>query len=345
MKKGLCRIALPVAIIILLIFLSLGGCRKVTNPVKYQYGTFPDSVYILDGLNSAYDDFGINGGSGNTSTDPAHILITSIPVIFSSNRGSNGSQADLLSGSINFQFDQTNGKFEVNGVTTSDAFYTAIVNKANSSGNEYSPYTQFINSDGYEYLFYSSDQTGGQLDLFYERYLPRNGNNLPVISGPYAITRLNSASDDAYVTMNSRMDSVYFCSDRGGNYDIFVQPDTVLTPFSTWLGGSYQTSFLADSLNSSGNDKCPFIFRNIMVFASDRAGGLGGYDLYYSVFRNGKWNAPVNFGPGINTSSDEFSPVVGYTGEFTNRLLVFSSNRPGGKGGYDLYFTGYNFPN
>jgi len=35
---------------------------------------------------------------------------------------------------------------------------------------------------------------------------------------------------------------------------------------------------------------------SLMVFASDRAGGFGGFDLYYSRLQNGKWSAPVNFG-------------------------------------------------
>jgi len=109
-----------------------------------------------------------------------------------------------------------------------------------------------------------------------------------------------------------------------------------------WFDDSFVTSALADSVNSTSNDKCPFIDGNIMVFASDRPGGLGGFDLYYSVFRNGKWSAPVNFGPGINSSSDEYRPLVDIHPDFSNAFMVFSSNRPGGNGGYDLYFTGFS---
>jgi hypothetical protein len=32
--------------------------------------------------------------------------------------------------------------------------------------------------------------------------------------------------------------------------------------------------------------------------------------------------------------------VIGLHPDFTNKFLMFSSNRPGGKGGFDLYFTG-----
>ena len=42
----------------------------------------------------------------------------------------------------------------------------------------------------------------------------------------------------------------------------------------------------------------------------------------------------------INTSSNEYSTMVSEHYAFSNMLLIFSSDRPGGKGGYDLYYTG-----
>ncbi|PWJ57501.1 WD40 repeat protein [Dyadobacter jejuensis] len=78
-----------------------------------------------------------------------------------------------------------------------------------------------------------------------------------------------------------------------------------------------------------------------MVFASNRAGGYGGYDLYYSTLTGGKWSEPVNFGATINTEFDEFRPILIDAGVSWNQnMLVFSSNRAGGKGGFDLYFAG-----
>ena len=55
---------------------------------------------------------------------------------------------------------------------------------------------------------------------------------------------------------------------------------------------------------------------------------------------DGTWSEPMNFGKEINTSSDEFRPVIAEINEFDNRLMVFSSNRPGGMGGFDLYYLG-----
>jgi len=77
-----------------------------------------------------------------------------------------------------------------------------------------------------------------------------------------------------------------------------------------------------------------------MVFASNRAGGFGGYDLYYSRWENEQWSTPINFGEKINTSSDEFRPIVREEWEFENDIMIFSSDRQGGAGGFDLYYVG-----
>ena len=75
-----------------------------------------------------------------------------------------------------------------------------------------------------------------------------------------------------------------------------------------------------------------------LVFASDIPGGYGETDLYYSVRKNGEWEAPVNFGPKINTAEKEEFPFLTYR-QFNDRFLVFSSKGRSGDGGFDLYYT------
>ena len=90
-----------------------------------------------------------------------------------------------------------------------------------------------------------------------------------------------------------------------------------------------------NSISSPYDDKCPFVFNNLLVFVSNRGSGFGGYDLWYSRYNNKKWSEPVNFGEKINTEYDEYRPVAFEALGF--KLMIFSSNRPGGKGGFDLY--------
>ncbi|WP_115051027.1 TolB family protein [Xanthomonas arboricola] len=68
-----------------------------------------------------------------------------------------------------------------------------------------------------------------------------------------------------------------------------------------------------------------------IVWASDRAGGTGGWDLWQARLSGGRWqNAEVL---PINTAQDETSPLFSADG----RWLLFASTRPGGAGGADLY--------
>ncbi|MCO5232980.1 MAG: SPOR domain-containing protein [Chitinophagales bacterium] len=47
-----------------------------------------------------------------------------------------------------------------------------------------------------------------------------------------------------------------------------------------------------------------------VFFISNIPGGAGGYDIYYSENRNGKWSDPTNLGLKVNTPSDEMFPFV-----------------------------------
>lgn len=69
-----------------------------------------------------------------------------------------------------------------------------------------------------------------------------------------------------------------------------------------------------------------------VFFASNREGGYGGYDLYFSDFREGRWSPAVNLGPEINTEGNEAFPYI-----HPNGRLIFASTGHGGMGGYDLF--------
>lgn len=64
-------------------------------------------------------------------------------------------------------------------------------------------------------------------------------------------------------------------------------------------------------------------------------GGFGDFDLYISYYTPTGWSDPVNLGRNINTEAWESSPSLSPD----RRALFFSSNRPGGYGGKDLYVS------
>jgi outer membrane protein OmpA-like peptidoglycan-associated protein len=71
-----------------------------------------------------------------------------------------------------------------------------------------------------------------------------------------------------------------------------------------------------------------------LYFASDKPGGFGGSDLYYSLWKNDRWEDPVNLGPVINTKGNESYPFISPLDE-----LFFSSDGHPGLGGKDIYFS------
>jgi hypothetical protein len=317
--------------ILSIILVTFGGCKKKENTVKYLTGVFPDSVYSMTGLNTIYDDY----------NSDILLVENNSPIIFSSNRQSKGGQFDLVQGVINYSFDKNNGTFKLNSSITNDQLYSSLISKAITAGNDFGPYSMYSSTDGYNYLFLASQTSNAQLDIFYFKYLPQFGTTIPSISGPYPATLLNSNFDDAYVSFDVNEDSVYFSSNRGGNFDIMLVKKASSATTDAWMTQNFTTAVTIDSLNTTADEKCPFLFRNIIVFASNRPGGLGGFDIYYSVYKKGQWSTPVNMGPKVNSSSDEFRPVLGSDANFSNMFMVFSSNKPGGSGGFDLYFTSF----
>ena len=71
-----------------------------------------------------------------------------------------------------------------------------------------------------------------------------------------------------------------------------------------------------------------------LYFSSNMPGGMGGYDIWKSTFKNGNWEKPVNLGEFVNTPKTEVFPSLTPDGR-----LLFSSNGWAGLGGLDLYIV------
>jgi Tol biopolymer transport system component len=102
--------------------------------------------------------------------------------------------------------------------------------------------------------------------------------------------------------------TLYFCSNRGGAYNIYR---------SKCENGKYSTIELLDSainLHGNGADGAydPYIApdESYIIFSSTRAGGYGKEDQYISSNKNGHWTNPINLGPKINASGTEYGSYV-----------------------------------
>jgi Tol biopolymer transport system component len=134
--------------------------------------------------------------------------------------------------------------------------------------------------------------------------------------------------------------SLYFGSNRPGGsgmVDIYVSQ----RPSTDDPWGPPQN--LGSTINSPSIDNCPFVTPDdhTLIFLSNRPGSAG-IDLYVSFRQNKRndfaWEAPVPLSA-LNTPFDEFGPT-GYEDEETGDLILyFTSNRPGGPGGADIYMS------
>lgn len=141
-------------------------------------------------------------------------------------------------------------------------------------------------------------------------------------------SNINSVSFDAGASQ--LYPEFYFTSMRESapNLDIFM---------SRTQGNTFGPARKVEELSSAGNDQRPSIrFDGLEIFlSSNRSGSMGRQDIWVATRpdRAARWNSPVPLGAEINTPSFDQQPSISADGQ----TLFFSSNRPGGLGGVDLY--------
>lgn len=125
-----------------------------------------------------------------------------------------------------------------------------------------------------------------------------------------------------------------FLPDGVGGYDLW---------YSQKIDGQWQKPRLLSSrINTRGDELFPSLYGDTLYFSSDYLTGYGGLDIFKTYLKSdGTWAPPENLKSPINSGADELGFVPGYAYANAHKLDFagyFSSNRPGGKGGDDLYF-------
>jgi outer membrane protein OmpA-like peptidoglycan-associated protein len=152
-----------------------------------------------------------------------------------------------------------------------------------------------------------------------------------VINSPeddYAFKQAHDG-ENAFLTSNRQIDRKTSDED-----DIWIVPkqDTV------WgiprnAGNSLNVE---NKSNPSGDGSCAISFDGrTLYFASSREGGFGNVDIYTATLEAGQWKDVKNLGAPINTKWFESHPSISPD----NKTLYFVSNRPGGYGGADIWYS------
>ncbi len=311
--------------------LLLTGCFWDDNdPIIEKIVTVSQTPANLGSLNSEYDDFNSTLG-----------YIKDLSIIFSSNRNSKGNNFDLVHRNLVITEDPETKEItiEVSEYETPQ-YWEKIFRNINTSGNEFGP--NFTGSGG-EALFMYSTENNSRQDIQFlnlSAWYAAEYDDFDTI--PKKIPKINEYDDDLYPTLSSDKKNLIFCSNQNDNvFNIYNAAFDYEITTESLINGDIRSIEMINALSSSGDDKCPFIGENeMMVFTSNREGGYGGYDLWYSFYVNEQWTEPINFGSEINTNKDEFRPITFEM--FERNFMIFSSNRAGGLGGFDLYAVEYN---
>lgn len=122
--------------------------------------------------------------------------------------------------------------------------------------------------------------------------------------------------------------------DGTGNFD----KEDIFTAFTDGEGNWTQPKSLAQAINSVFNEGTCSVTADgkILIYTScDAPDSQGSCDLYIAYKVNGEWQRPTNMGTKVNSRSWDSQPSLSADG----RVLFFSSNRRGGFGGNDIWYT------
>jgi outer membrane protein OmpA-like peptidoglycan-associated protein/tetratricopeptide (TPR) repeat protein len=221
--------------------------------------------------------------------------------------------------------------------TNEDFYYSRLVNdqwqeaKALEGriNTPHSEAAQTISTDGQLMIFTATERPDsyGNYDLYYSYMTPQGWSESTNLG-----QRVNSDQWDSQPCLSPDKKDLYFSSRRFGGYggmDIYV---CHLQDNGRWS----DPENLGATINTSGDDQCPFIHADneTLYFVSNGHTGYGGNDVFVTRRSDkGGWEKVKNLGYPINTIDDEGTLFIAADG----KTAYFASDRSDSKGGLDIY--------
>jgi tetratricopeptide (TPR) repeat protein len=153
-----------------------------------------------------------------------------------------------------------------------------------------------------------------------------------------AISIANTKYNETHPSYDPSQDILYFSSDRRGSMGGQVMPDIYKADiyYSKRKGSRwYRPRRLAQRISSSDPDYICSISgsHSFMVFERNKKND---YNLWLvRKTKSGKWRNPEVMSQNINSNDNDRSGYI----SIDDKTLIFSSDRPGGYGGQDLYMS------
>ena len=145
-------------------------------------------------------------------------------------------------------------------------------------------------------------------------------------------SNINSEANETYASYEPADIKVFYIYDGklNGDKDIFFS-GIMDKSRNTWGKGQS----VGSQVNTKFNEGSVFMHPDgrTMYFSSQGHNSIGGYDIFKAELVQGIWTNPVNLGYPINTPYDD--QFFAFTAN--EKYAYIASNRPGGKGGMDIY--------
>lgn len=197
-----------------------------------------------------------------------------------------------------------------------------------SSGSQAKPPLDKRTEEPYYKAYVYQQYAGDNSNAYLEELVPGLLGKFDYNIGPVC---LNNTEDTLYATINIQGKGVPYTGKGAVNGIRHLQLYQ-----SVKKNGKWEPLVLVPGLNMEGYSTSHAVLNSagdILYFVSDRPGGQGQTDIWYSEKQaDGSWGVPVNCGSQVNTVASETFPTVNEDG-----ILYFSSRGHAGMGGYDIY--------
>ena len=206
-----------------------------------------------------------------------------------------------------------------------DLFHISKLDTLQNFVHQYFPFYDSKESK----LFYTArlgDRLFDDENIFYSIV-----NNFSFSSQYFPVKHLNTDNNEGTLSYSNNNNFIVFTSCemnfKKNSCDLYY---SIKSNEQVWS----KPKKFSENINSEYWESQPFVYNdNLIFFVSNRPGGMGGRDIWYSKKNDSdEWENAKNL-KYINSNSDEISPY------FKDNIFYFSSNRLESFGGFDIYYT------